>query len=340
MTESPASRVAAILAVTAVTAWGFVGALAPRPGFTDALFEPDYTIRFAPEGGPLDEAGFQPGDSVISVAGIPVVELGMYSRWPRSLSRQPGEALRMVVERDGERYEGAVVFREPPGSPGLRLRVLAVGLSFLWFGLWAFLTTPSPHSTTLLIMGLALGLGMPAPEMWTWNGVRDHLQVAGTTLWALLLLRFFLFFPEPKRVTRRRGVDLVLFAPWTVLLACLALELAFHPRFYHTFGGFAGLLLVAYLVLALVAVIHTVRRTPATRLRASGMGIILLGIAVALIPNLVTVAAWLIPPGFKVPGDEYYPLLAAVIPLSMALGVRRHARAAAPATTPPGPTPG
>ena len=87
-------------AAAVILTWGIVGLFSGTDaGYTDALFEPDYTILHVPDGGPLDEAGFQPGDSVVTVEGIPVTELGMYSRWHRSLSRRPGESLTMVVER-------------------------------------------------------------------------------------------------------------------------------------------------------------------------------------------------------------------------------------------------
>ena len=51
----------------------------------------------------------------------------------------------------------------------------------------------------LAIMGLAVGVALPGPNLGSWNGVRDHLQVAGMVLWTLMILRFFLFFPKPKR---------------------------------------------------------------------------------------------------------------------------------------------
>lgn len=313
--------------VLVLAAWGLAGTFGHRGGYTDALFEPDYTILYVPPGGPLDQAGFQPGDSVISVEGIPVEDLGMYSRWPLSLSREPGQALRLVVERAGQRVHGDVVFREPPpGSLRRRVIALVVGLSFLVCGMWAFFVVPSVHSATLLGMGVALALALPGPNLGTWNGVRDHLQLAGSVLWALLLLRFFLWFPERKGVTRRRGFGAALFGPWLVLLGCLVLELLYHPRFYHSFGGFAGLLSTAYLVLAVAAIGHTLIRTPLATLRGSGMAVVLVGLALAVVPNLVALVGWLVPPGYSTPGQAYFPLLVAFIPVAMALGIRRHER--------------
>jgi len=311
----------------ALTLWGLIGTFRSHVGYTDALYWPDYTIPYVAPGGVLEEAGFQPGDSVLSVEGIPVTTLGMYSRWPRSLARRPGESVEMVVERDGRLVTGAVVYRErPPGVAKTSLVVVTVALSFLWLGMWSLFTTPTSHASRLAIIGLVVAVGLPGPNLGTWNGVKDHIQVASEVLWAILVLRVFLRFPVEKRAARSRLAGIALWAPWLVLLGCLGVELAYHPRFYHSFGGFVGLLLLAYVVLALAAVGHTWATLSRAELRASGMGFVLLAILVAVVPNLVAIAGWLVPPGFDTPGQGAFPYLVALIPVGMALGVRREAR--------------
>jgi hypothetical protein len=54
----------------------------------------------------------------------------------------------------------------------------------------------------------------------------------------------------------KHTLELILFLPWIVLLGCLALELLFHPRFYHTFGTYSGGLLFAYLLLAALSSLY------------------------------------------------------------------------------------
>ena len=328
MDSPPARRIGiwSLVAASGLTAWACVGVLGNRSGYTDALFEPDYTIVHAPAGGPLADAGFQPGDSVVSVEGIPGVDLGMYSRWPRSLSRRPGESITMMVDRNGERVSGEVIYRERPrGSRNMQVGGLLIGLSFIWFGVWALLVAPSSHAVRLMAIGLAAGLGLPGPDLGSWNGVRDHTQAAAMVLWALFLLRFFLLFPNPKRVATLRGPTAALFLPWVILLACLAVELAYHPRFYHTFGPLYGLLVAGYTVLALVAMVHTVVKTPRDELRISGMGWVLAGVGV----GVGGVVLWLVlalVPWLSVPGSGWLPVLFGAIPAGMALGVRRRAR--------------
>ena len=249
-----------------LTAWASTGVFWVTEGWTGALFHSDYTIPYPPRPqSPLARAGFQVGDSVLTVEGIPVEELGMYSRWPKSLARAPGESITMVVERDGERVAGEIVYGErAPGNLKLQLGGLLIGLAFLWAGVLALFVAPSPHALRLAALGVAAGLALPGPSLGSWNGVRDHIQMAATVLWLLLLFRFFLFLPKQGDGDRSwwrtpLGTTL-LFAPWGALLGCLVVELLYHPRFYHSFGGYTSLLALLYLLGALAAMIRSLVR--------------------------------------------------------------------------------
>jgi len=323
----PWSKVAVLTAAVTLTALGIWNLVGPRGGYTDALFEHDYTIPMVPPGGPLAEAGFQPGDSVVSVEGIPVVELGMYSRWPRSLSRAPGESLTMTVERDGELVTGEIVFGEQPaGIRKMRLGLFLVLLSFLWSGVWALWAVPSPHSVRLAAIGLTAGFIIPPPHLGRWSGVADHVNVAAEVLLLLLLLRFLLVFPKPKRSAQGPFVKTLLFIPWVGLLGCLLVELLYHPRFYHTFGGVIGLTMLGYALLVLAALVHSWVKTPKGELLSSGLGWVLAGFAAGFGGILLWAADALLLQGFDIPGVNWAPVLFALVPIGMVLGVRRAVR--------------
>lgn len=333
MTEAPSGRRKAALLVLAVifSLAGLIRVFGNESGYTDALFEPDYSIRHAPSDGPLGEAGFRVGDSVISVEGIPVVELGMYSRWPRSLARRPGESITITVEREGEMIEGEVVFREQPSSI-LRAQMgfLAVLLAFLWTGVGALFTLPGVHSARLTGIGLAAGFSIPWPNMGTWEGVAGHVNIAGEVLLTLLLFRFFLCFPKPKDFARAHLTTILIYAPWVILLGCLATEIIYHPRFYHSFGGYLGLLLFGYLALAIAALVHSWVKIPRMEMGSSGLGWVLAGFGLGLGGILLWVVDALLLQTVDIPGSAWGPVLFGAIPIGMALGVRTAARSGAP----------
>jgi len=304
--------------------WGFIDGV--NEGYTDALFEPDYTIGRAPEGGVLREAGFQAGDSVVAVEGIPVVELGMYSRWPRSLDRAPGESLTLTVERQGELVDGEVMFRKvPSGTVKMRAGGTIIVFAFLWAGMWALLVVRTAHARRLALLGLVLAVGIPGPDAGTWNGVMGHIQAAALALWTLLLLRFFLFFPAPTRMGESRVTTAVLYAAWVGLLICFGLELVYHPRLYHSFGGYTYLLMLAYALLAFGAVAHTVITTPRPELRESGMSLIFWGVLVAVVGTLIGFVDWALLGSIQIPGSNWLPLTIAAVPTASALAVKKHA---------------
>jgi membrane-associated protease RseP (regulator of RpoE activity) len=312
-----------------LTAWCGAGLLTDTGGYTDALYEPDYTIQNAPAGSVLAEAGFLPGDTVVAVEGTPVEELGMYSRWPRSLSRGPGESLAMTVRRGGRLVEGSVVAREPPPSVerGRWVIVLCCQV-FLWLGMWLLFTTPGAHAGRMALIGLVAGVAAPGPNLGSLNGLGDHLEVAAEVLFLILLFHFLLLFPRSKRPARSRYIGLI-YLPWVGLLAAQVVELATHPRLYNSLGGYLGILFLGYLLASMVTLVHTAATTPKADHAASGMGPVLVGWAVALLPNLVAVAGWMVPPGWDTPGQEWFPFLLLAIPVGMALGVRRQARGVA-----------
>ncbi|HSG07892.1 MAG TPA: PDZ domain-containing protein [Longimicrobiales bacterium] len=308
-----------------LTLWGGSGLIGDTRGYTDALYWPDYTIPEVPAGGVLEEAGFQPGDSVVSVEGIPVETLGMYSRWPRALSRKPGESIEMVVDRDGALVAGTVVYRtRPQGVTQTRWTLFLFVLSFLWLGMWLLFTTRTPHAERFAMVGLVAALAIPGPNLGSLSGVMDHVQVAAEILCLILVVHFLLLFPKPKRLARSPLVGL-LYLPWLALLGCLVAELVAHPRLYHAFGGYIGILFLGYVVGAVLVVAHTALTATRAEWEPSGLGLILAGWSLALVPNLIGLAAWMLVPGFTVPGQRWLPLLLMAIPASMALAVRKEA---------------
>jgi hypothetical protein len=317
-----------LAAAIGLVGWGSLGLYQGlNSGFSGGLYDPEYRVPGVIPGGLAAKSGFLTGDRVISVEGTPVEKLGMESRWPRSLAPRIGQSRRFVVERKGVRIPIDVVY-PPPSRRAVNTRIGAAvaGLGFLCFGLWAFFTAGTAPALTLARVGLAAGAAMSlglGPNLGSWNGVKGHVATASNVLMFILLLRFFVTFPRPKPVSESRLAGWAVYGAWGCLLAFLVAELIVHPVLYYTTGSVANPLMLVYCILILVAIAHTVVKTPRAELRESGMNLILGGFLVTIVAMGSAFASGLNPPGWT------YSLLIMAIPLAMALAVRKQARAKA-----------
>jgi hypothetical protein len=290
-------------------------------GFSGGLYGPRYVVDGVMPGGAGEKAGLRAGDRVISVEGKPVEELGMESRWPRSLTPRIGDTRRFVVERQGKALALDVVYGAPPrGVVAMRLGGALVVLSFMALGLWTFFSVRTSHALALAQIGLVTGAMYMSPSLGAWNGVTNLIQGVSAVLWVALLLRFFLTFPKPKRGSETRPAAYAIFGVCGLVLVLYVVEIVVHPLLYWAVGEAMSLLMLGYAALIVAAVAHTVVKTPWGALWQSGMGWILLGLLVAIVPNVV--AAF----GLRLPASRYYPLLFAAVPLGMALAVSKQAR--------------
>jgi len=311
-------------AAAIIAAWGTIGFFQGLGGgFSGGLYSPRYVVDGVMPGGAGEKAGLRVGDRVISIEGKPVEKLGMESRWPRSLAPRIGDTRRFVVEREGKTVAINVVYGAPPrGVVAMRLGGALVVLSFIALGLWTFFSVRTSHALALARIGLVTGAMYMSPSLGAWNGVTNLIQGVSAVLWVALLLRFFLTFPRPKRVGDSRPAAYVIFGICGLVLALYVVEIVVHPLLYWAVGEAMSLLMLGYAALIVAAVAHTVVKTPWGALWQSGMGWILLGLLVAIVPNVA--AAF----GLRLPASRYYPLLFAAVPLGMALAVRKQARAA------------
>jgi len=318
-----------LLTAVFITLWAAAGFVVNRSqGYSDAFYGPDYMVQGVIPGGLADSAGFRAGDRVVTVEHIPVEGLGMQSRWPRALTPRVGQTQRVVVERAGQLVTLNVTYGPTPRSViMLRLGGALVGLAFLWAGVWALFAVGTLHAQKLAAIGLAAGVGMlgMGPSLGRLNGVVGHISFAALILWAAFLLRFFLTYPIAKRAGASGVTTGIIFGLWILFLPLLVLELVTHPALYHTYGGPGYLLMLIYLILALVAVVHTWVTTPRAELTRSGMSLVLIGLAIGLVPALVGFVDWAFLRGFDIPTSVYWPVLLSVVPLTMAMGVRREA---------------
>ncbi|UCD75295.1 MAG: PDZ domain-containing protein [Phycisphaerales bacterium] len=322
-------KVVFLIATVATIFWGIIGFIdAPNRGHGGfQYYSPDYLVQHVERDGPADLAGLKVGDRMRTVKGIPVEELPLYSRWPLSVQPRAGQSLRIEVERDGRTVPVDVTYT---GRPVRMLHVggALIGLAFMICGLWSLFAVDSSHARMLAGVCLAAGLGIFAgggPYLGSWDGVPAHVSAASMMLFVLLLLRFFLAFPEPGRLSRSRIVTGVIYAPLGLFIICLILELIFHPRLYNAFGVAASLVNVLYGLLALIAFISALI-LQRKKIAPTGLGLVLIGVIVAVAPTIVAMLGFSF--RWALPGSNYYALALAAFPVFLVLAVRKQAQTA------------
>ena len=322
-TDTPLHRTLLLAVAVVLTALGIAGLVrGGRGGWGGYIYNPRHVVDWVEPRSAAAAAGLRAGDSVITVDGTPAEDLPMQSRWANT---RPGESHRLVVMRGGLPVVADVVYR-PRGANRFAQGALVVLLAFLWCGLWARLSVPTVPARALASVGLAAGVGACSfgiPNIGgIWNGVISHVQMAALVLMTVLLLRFFLVFPKPNRVSGSPVAAVATYGVVALLVAFQVLELIVHPRLYLVTGNVGGLVMLAFFVLALVALTHTVVTTPRSEVWKSGLGWALIGVAAAIVAAVVPVVGT----ALRLEGLAWLELLFAALPLALALAVRRQAR--------------
>jgi len=292
-------------------------------GWGGFIYSPRQVVEWVEPGSAAEAAGLLVGDTVLTVDGRPAADLPMQSRWANT---RAGETHRLVVRRAGQEVAADVVYR-PRGPNPFAQGAFVFCLAFLWCGLFALLTVPTPAARALGWAGLAAGVAMAAtPNVGgLWNGVLSHVQMTSLVLVGLFLLRFFVTFPAPKRIAGSRLAAGVAVAAWVAVVALVVVEMIVHPRLYRVVGNIGGFVTLGYIVLAIAALVHSLWAAPRGTLWRSGLGWTLLGVGlmvVAIVTPLVGAAV-------RLPGAEWTELLFVVVPFTLVLAVRQHSRTTA-----------
>jgi hypothetical protein len=289
------------------------------------FFGPDRIVTRVTEGGPGEAAGIQVGDRVVSVDGIPAEELPMQSRWPQ---KRVGESRTLTLERDGLTVSAEVVYGPQTRDPARAgVENLILNLAFLGFGLWALFTVRTSLAWLVALIGVSWAVASASgPHLGSWQGVAEHVRITSALLCTILILRFLVTFPKPKKVSGSRAANGLIKGAFYLYIALLVLELAIHPVLYSVYPIVLMLLMLLLMVLCLVAVGHSAVKCTAAERRETGLGLVLAGLALGvLLPLIAPALAGALSLGTDLVRDWVWVLVIA-FPASLALAVRRRAR--------------
>ena len=249
----------------------------------------------------------------------------MQSRWS---PRRVGESRSLVLERDGQTVSVEVVYGPPARDPvPAGIRSLLVSLGFVVFGLWALLTVRTSLAWVVALIGVSWAAGgATGPHLGAWQGAAEHIRIAFALLCTILMLRFFVTFPKPKKVGGSPSARRAIQGVFLLFVAFLVAELVVHPVLYSAYPIVFVILILALLVLCLVAVVHSAVKCTANERRDTGLNLVLIGLVIGIlipiIAPLVATALSLFPEFMR----DWMWVLEIAFPASLALAVRRRAQ--------------
>lgn len=328
MSDSQAAHRSTFLILAGlVLVWGIFGSLDIRNfTYTGFVTDGDNTvIQVTPES-PASAAGMQIGDYIRSIGGVSVEDTRAQMAQPRP---EVGEQRTVVVERASETVSLDLTYEaEPPRIQLLSYLGTIIGLCFLGFGLWAYMTAPGASTTRLAIFGLLFGLAfLGGPYLGT---SMLAVVVSGVVLLAVLLgfaalLDFLKGFPvsvgERKPIWVYGPAVLVGLVPLVFTLlrpdSTSGLNVFFRTLF--------GLFIFVYFGLSLVVLIRTYLRASGEERSAHGLTFMLWGAILGLGPLVVSALVGLISPSTVLPGSQYFFLTLVLIPITFALAAVKSA---------------
>jgi membrane-associated protease RseP (regulator of RpoE activity) len=330
--ELPRYKTPLLVLSVVLLVWGASGVLDVRnQTYTGHVTDGNNTITGVSEGGPAEAAGLQAGDYIRSIGGTAVEDMGAVLRQSRA---EINEVRTFEVERDGETLSLDVTYVALPLNNALVLYGgILVGVLFLVFGVWAFLTVQSSTTALLAVLGITFSPGLMAGPYFASASVRTAVGVVILLLIIVgfaVLTHFLLVFPKPKRMLERRKMTWAVYSPAVVVGLLAVWFLVAQPAATSAvnvfFRALFGLFVVAYFGTSLIALIHSYVKTPSQDRAVSGLNLLLIGAVVGLGPSLVISIVGLIAPQIVVPGAQFLPLGIGLLPVTFALAAVRKER--------------
>lgn len=320
-----------VLAV-ALLIWGALGALeitrTPYDGYT---LSPDNVVTQVREGSPAAAAGLRAGDQVTKVDNRPVESVaGFYERGRPAIGSQGS----VTVRRDGAEQTLTFTYAERPQADILATSGAGVltGLAFLLLGLLVYLKKPTRLSTLFCALSLMLALlFLPTPYIASAELRRVVFAVISLVVGVMLatLLYYCLNFPRAKEVlTSRPWLRQAIFVVAPLVGALLALLNLTAPDISAgnsmLLSVLIGVVYGGYLLLSVIAVLHSYVKAGAAERGASGLTAMLLGLLVGFGPLLISIIYHtVLPRAGDLPGERFWGLTSVAVPIGLALALMK-----------------
>jgi hypothetical protein len=336
------SRTVLLVVAALLVVWGAFGLLDLRNIPWGGFDHFHSVIVEVNAGGPADRAGLWVGDRLISLGGISLED----PDWRRRLQPEVGDTRLLVVERTDEStgvtttMNIEVIYeQEPAVASTLSSANWAIGLAFLLCGMLVYLKTPSTPTFLFGVVGLCLGgFLVPRPRIDSF----DLRMFTGAMFFIALcigcacLLHLLLIFPKRKSVMKRKNAGQLIYLPVAAiaLLGFIGIGITgpLRDALSTPAAVLVGIVLLAYLILSMVALIHSYVTAAPHERAEQGLNILLGGVLLGLLPvTMRAVTGIFFSETLLLPGSRFYLLTLVLIPISFAWALLKVQRDANPA---------
>jgi hypothetical protein len=320
-----------LLAVV-VFIWGVIGTLDIKNiPYTGYVLSPDRVVTIVREGSPAASAGVKVGDTVTNIDGIAVADFGSLAAQPRPAINSNGS---VTVKRGGT--EATLTFKHG-SQPMVDLianfgAVTLTGLAFLVLGLMVYRKNPTRLSTMFCSMSLLFAVVLFNNPYFVSGVQRRLIGGALNVLLAILfavVLDYCLNFPQAKKIIAAhswlRQAIYVIVGAFGVMIATIIIttptmtpvrSMLVSVAFSLIFGG--------YMLLSVLAVVHSYFKASAQERSATGLNLMLLGMLIGFGPLLLSILVHTISPHMgELPGERFYGITLLAIPIGLAMALMK-----------------
>jgi len=277
---------------------------------------------------PAAEAGLQSGDLILKIEAYAVEDARSLARLPRM---KPGDTRNYTIQRDGVEQQISIIYRALSEQESALQRAAAViGFCFLLFPLLALFRVSNPATRLLGVMGIGLSLAYLHGPYIGDASIRA-MTASISTLFVLFgiaaMLQFLLIFPNRRPFLDKSWSKTLIYLPALSLWLLLAWRMLFTPpgtSALNTLTGLlVGLIVGAYLLLALFRILRNYSQTDQAQRKKLGLNLMLWGTVAGLLPATLALLVSTFSPQAMLPGQDYYFLSLALIPLTWARSASR-----------------
>ncbi len=312
--------------------WGVIGTLDIKNiPYTGYVLSPDRVVTIARESSPAAAAGIKLGDTVTKIDGIPVTDFGSLAAQPRPAINSNGS---VTVTRGGTEQTLTLKYGSQPmvdliASFGA---VTLTGLAFLVLGLMVYRKNPTRLSAMFYSMSLLFAVVLFNSPYFASSVQRRLVGGALNLLLAMLfavMLDYCLNYPQAKKIIAarpwlRQAIYLIVGA-FGVMVATIIIttptmtatrSMLLSVVFSLIFGG--------YILLSVIAVVHSYIKASTTERSATGLNLMLLGMLTGFGPLLVSILVHTINPHMgELPGERFYGITLLAIPIGLAMALMK-----------------